>query len=155
VAAPSVLVAAMGPRMLDLAGSRTDGAVLWLSGPRTIDEHLRPALTAAAERAGRPQPRIVASVPVCVTDDEDRVRTLIDVLLAGYNDLPSYRGVMDREGVAGPAGVSVVGDETAVREGIRRFADAGTTDFAPIELGTDDEETSATRALLRDLSASA
>jgi 5,10-methylenetetrahydromethanopterin reductase len=155
VAAPSVLVAAMGPRMLDLAGSRTDGVVLWLSGPRTIEEYLRPALTAAAERAGRSGPRIVASVPVCVTDDADRVRGLIDVLLAGYNDLPSYRGVMDREGVDGPAGVSVVGDEAAVREGVRRFDDAGTTDFAPVELGTNDEETQATRALLRDLCASA
>ena len=153
VAPPSVMVAAMGPRMLDLAGGRTDGAVLWLSGPRTIDEYLRPALTAAAQAAGRPAPRIVASVPVCVTDEPDRVRDLTDVLLAGYNDLPSYRGVMDREGVSGPGGVSIFGDEAAVRDGIRRFADAGTTDFTPVELVTNDAETEATRALLKDLAA--
>jgi F420-dependent oxidoreductase-like protein len=153
VAAPSVMLAAMGPRMIDLAGSRTDGVVLWLSGPRTIDEYLRPALTAAAEAAGRPAPRVVASVPVCVTDDPDRVRQLVDVLLAGYNDLPSYRGVMDREGVDGPGGVSIIGDEATVRAGIKRFADAGTTDFAPVELVTDDAETEATRALLKDLAA--
>jgi F420-dependent oxidoreductase-like protein len=151
VEAPSVLLAAMGPRMLELAATRTDGAVLWLSGPRTIDEHLRPTLVAAAERAGRPAPRIVASVPVSVTDQPERVRDLIAALLAGYNDLPSYRGVMDREGVDGPAGVSIVGDEATVRAGIQRFADAGTTDFAPVELVTNDDETQRTRALLREL----
>jgi 5,10-methylenetetrahydromethanopterin reductase len=151
--APSVLLAAMGPRMLDLAGSRTDGTVLWLSGPRSIDDHLRPALTAAAERAGRRAPRVVASVPVCVTDDPDPVRDLIATLLAGYNDLPSYRGVMDSEGVDGPAGVSILGDEAAVRAGIARFAAAGTTDFAPVELGTNDDETARTRALLKELAA--
>src|SRR5690606_17374921 len=72
VAPPSVLLAAMGPRMLELAGTRADGTILWLSGPRTIDEHIRPALEQAAERAGRPAPRIVASVPICVTDEPDR-----------------------------------------------------------------------------------
>jgi 5,10-methylenetetrahydromethanopterin reductase len=153
VPAPSVLVAAMGPRMLDLAGSRTDGVVLWLSGPRTIDEYLRPALAKAAERAGRPDPRIVASVPICVTDEPDRVRELTDVLLAGYNDLPSYKGVMDREGVSGPGGVSIFGDEATVRAGIQRFADAGTTDFTPVELVTNDDETRRTRDLLKELAA--
>ena len=151
--APSVLLAAMGPRMLDLAGSRTDGVVLWLSGPRTIDSYLRPALAAAAAEAGRPDPRVVASVPLCVTDEPDRVRELISVLLAGYDDLPSYKGVMDREGVDGPAGVSIVGDEDEVRAGIRRFADAGTTDFAPVELTTNPNETTRTRALLQDIAA--
>ena len=155
IATPSVMLAAMGPRMIDLAGGRTDGVVLWLSGPRTIDGYLRPALTAAADRAGRAAPRIVASVPVCVTGEPDRVRDLVDVLLAGYNDLPSYRGVMDREGVTGPGGVSLIGDEATVRAGIERFADAGTTDFAPVELVTDDAETEATRALLKDLAAAA
>lgn len=155
VGPPSVLLAAMGPRMIDLAGARTDGSVLWLSGPRTIDEYLRPALTAAAERAGRPAPRIVASVPVCVTDAPDPVRELVAGLLAGYNDLPSYRGVMDREGVDGPAGVSLVGDEATVRAGVRRFADAGTTDFTPVEFATDDETGRRTRALLKELAAAA
>jgi F420-dependent oxidoreductase-like protein len=151
VPAPSVLVAAMGPRMLALAGGRTDGAVLWLSGPRTIDEHLRPALAAAAEEAGRPEPRIMASVPLCVTEEPDRVRDLSAALLAGYNDLPSYRGVMDREGVDGPAGVSVVGDEDEVRKAVRRFADAGATDFAPVEVATNPDEAARVRALLVEL----
>jgi F420-dependent oxidoreductase-like protein len=151
VEAPSVMLAAMGPRMLRIAGARTDGTILWLSGPKTIDELLRPALEAAAEEAGRPRPRIMASVPVCVTDQPEQILELISAVLAGYNDLPSYKAVMDREGVDGPAGVSIVGDEATVRAGIQRFADAGTTDFAPVELVTTPQETEATRALLKSL----
>ena len=119
------MLAAMGPRMLEMAGAQTDGDILWLSGPRTIETLIAPALHEAAEAHGRAAPRIVASVPVCVTDDADGVRELIAGFLVGYNDLPSYRGVMDLEGVDGPAGVSLVGDEATVRAGLQRFADAG------------------------------
>jgi F420-dependent oxidoreductase-like protein len=150
---PSVMLAAMGPRMLSLAGSRTDGLILWLSGPKSIESTLKPAVDAAAAEAGRPAPRIVASVPVCVTNRADDVRNLIATFLAGYNELPSYRGVMDIEGVDGPAGVSVIGTEAEVRAGIAAFEDAGTTDFAPVEVTTDDSEQRATRALLKELAA--
>jgi 5,10-methylenetetrahydromethanopterin reductase len=88
-----------------------------------------------------------------VTDEPDRVRDLIATMLVGYNDLPSYRGVMDREGVDGPAGVSLVGDEATVRAGVEAFADAGTTDFVPVELVTNEGETKRTRTLLRELAA--
>ncbi len=151
VAAPSVLLAAMGPRMLDLAGGRADGSVLWLSGPRVIEAEIAPALAAAADQADRPSPRIVASVPVAVTDDAAGVRAVVDGVLAGYNDLPSYRRVMDLEGVDGPAGVAVVGDEDTVRTGIERFAAAGATDFAALEVALSDEDAARTRALLRSL----
>ena len=150
---PTVMLAAMGPRMLALAGARTDGLILWLSGPRAIESTLEPAVAAAAAAAGRPAPRIMASVPVCVTSKSDEIRGLIATLLAGYNELPSYRGVMDIEGVEGPAGVSVIGTEDQVREGIAAFADAGATDFAAVEFTTDDTEKQATRALLRELAA--
>jgi 5,10-methylenetetrahydromethanopterin reductase len=151
VAAPGVMLAAMGPRMLALAGARSDGTILWLSGPRTVEEQIRPALEAAAADAGRPTPRVVASVPVCVTSDPDRVRGIVAQILAGYNDLPSYRQVMDREGAAGPADVSLIGDEATVRAGLQRFADAGTTDFSALELITADDEAPRTRELLRSL----
>ena len=71
---PTVMLAAMGPRMLRLAGARTAGSILWLSGPKAIAEQIKPALDAAAAEAGRPAPRIVASVPVCVTSKPDDVR---------------------------------------------------------------------------------
>jgi 5,10-methylenetetrahydromethanopterin reductase len=153
VRAPSVMLAAMGPRMLELAGSRTDGSVLWLSGPATIASRIRPALEAAASAAGRPAPRIVASVPVCVTSEPDEVRSLIAQILVGYNDLPSYRGVMDAEGAGGPEDVSIVGDEDEVRAGLARFADAGTTDFAALEFVTNEEQIQRTRSLLKSVAA--
>jgi F420-dependent oxidoreductase-like protein len=153
--APTVMLAAMGPRMLRLAGERTAGSILWLSGPKTIDTKIRPALEEAASAAGRPAPRIVASVPVCVTKNADAVRGLIAAGLDGYNDLPSYRGVMDAEGAAGPADVSLIGTEDEVRAGLAAFASAGATDFAAVEIGLDPDEATATRALLVDVAASA
>ena len=146
--APTVMLAAMGPRMLMLAGERTAGTILWLSGPRAIARTIKPRLDAAAESAGRTRPRIVASVPVCVTNAPDQVRDVIGGLLAGYNDLPSYRGVMDAEGAGGPADVSIVGNEDEVRAGLAAFADAGATDFAAVEFATNPHEQAATRALL-------
>lgn len=149
VPAPSVMLAAMGPRMLELAGGRTDGTILWLSGPRTIADRLKPALDAAAERAGRAEPRIVASMPVCVTDRADEVRGLVDAFLANYNTLPSYRAVMDFEGVETVSGVSIIGTEDEVREQLAAYAAAGTTDLAATEFTLTDEEAERTRALLR------
>ena len=150
---PTVMLAAMGPRMLKLAGARTAGSILWLSGPKAIEEQIKPALDAAAAEAGRPAPRIVASVPVCVTSDAESVKGFIGAALAGYNDLPSYRGVMDTEGAGGPADVSLIGTEDEVLAGMRVFAGAGATDFAPVELGLDPASAAATRALLKGVAA--
>src|SRR5688500_8000879 len=125
----------MGPRMLRRAGGHTDGPIRCLSRPEAVAQQRPPAPEAAADRAGRAAPRIVASVPVCVTANGDGVRALINGLLAGYNDLPSYRGVMDTEGAGGPGDVAVVGTADEVREGLAAFASAGATDFAAVELG--------------------
>ena len=153
VATPSVVLAAMGPRMLALAGGRADGTILWLSGPKVIESDIAPPLRAAAEAAGRPAPRIVASVPVSVTDDPEGMRALVDGVLANYNDLPSYQRVMELEGAGGPGAVAVVGDEDTVRAGIEAFAAAGATDFAALEIAMTEDDAARTRALLRDLAA--
>jgi alkanesulfonate monooxygenase SsuD/methylene tetrahydromethanopterin reductase-like flavin-dependent oxidoreductase (luciferase family) len=150
---PTVMLAAMGPRMLRLAGSRCAGTILWLSGPRAIAEQIKPALDAAAAEAGRPTPRIVASVPVCVTADPDGMKGLVAAALANYNDLPSYRGVMDTEGASGPADVSLIGDADTVRAGIQAFADAGCTDFTPVEITLDATAAAATREVLVEAAA--
>jgi 5,10-methylenetetrahydromethanopterin reductase len=150
---PTVMLAAMGPRMLQLAGARTAGSILWLSGPDAIADQIKPALDAAASEAGRPTPRIMASVPVCVTKDADSVKGFVAAALAGYNDLPSYRGVMDASGAGGPADVSLIGTEDEVLAGIRAFADAGATDFAPVELTLSPDDATATRELLKGLAA--
>lgn len=150
---PQVMVAAMGPRMLEMTGARTDGNILWLSGPRTVAERIRPAMEKAAEAAGRPAPRIVASVPVCVTDRVDEVKGLVEAFLSSYNELPSYRSVMDFEGAASVSDVSVIGNEDEVRTHLARFADAGSTDFAAVEFTLAEDEAVRTRALLKDLAA--
>ena len=150
---PTVMLAAMGPRMLRLAGSRTSGSILWLSGPTAIAEQIKPALDAAAAEAGRPAPRIVASVPLCVTQDAASVKGFVEAALAGYNDLPSYRGVMDTEGAGGPADVSLIGTEDEVLAGMRAFAEAGATDFAPVELTLNPDDAAATRELLKGVAA--
>jgi F420-dependent oxidoreductase-like protein len=146
--APSVMLAALGPQMLDLAGKRTDGTILWLVGPKTIRDHIAPRLNEAAAAADRPAPRIVCSLPVCVTEDEAAARSLIGQLLAGYNDLPSYRAMLDREGADGPADVSVVGNEATVNAALDELADIGTTDFAALPLTLDPELVARTWALL-------
>ncbi|MEO6317755.1 MAG: TIGR03564 family F420-dependent LLM class oxidoreductase [Acidimicrobiales bacterium] len=153
VDAPTVMLAAMGPRMLQMAGARTAGSILWLSGPKAIETQIKPALDAAAADAGGPVPRIVASVPVCVTSQPDDVRSIVAAALAGYNDLPSYRGVMDAEGAGGPADVSLIGSAEEVRAGLAAFADAGATDFAAVELIIDPADAAPTRALLQEAAA--
>jgi 5,10-methylenetetrahydromethanopterin reductase len=153
VEAPTVMLAAMGPRMLRLAGERTAGTILWLSGPKAIAEQIKPPLDAAAAAAGRPAPRVVASVPVCVTSQPDDVKGMVAALLANYNDLPSYRGVMDAEGAGGPADVSLIGSADEVRAGLAAFADAGTTDFSALEFIVAPADAAPTRALLQEVAA--
>ncbi len=126
---PTVLVAALGPQMLRLAGRHADGTALWMGGARYLANDAVPTITAAAAEAGRPAPRIVAGLPVCVTDNADAVRAEADRAFAAYGRLPSYRAVLDKEGAATPADVSLIGDEAAVLAGLRRLAEAGATDL--------------------------
>jgi len=145
-----VLLAALGPQMLRLAGERTDGTVLWMTGPATVRDHIVPTITAAARDAGRPSPRVVCSLPVCVTDDPDGARERATQVFAIYGDLPSYRAMLDREGAAGPAEVAVVGDEDTVAAQVGALAEAGVTDFVAVEY-TGGPDGARTRAFLRTL----
>jgi F420-dependent oxidoreductase-like protein len=149
--APAVVLAALGPRMLHIAGSRTDGTVTSWVGPRTLGEHIVPRLTDAAREAGRPAPRVIAGLPVVVTHDPDTVRARIDEEFAAAGQMPAYRAVLDREGVAGPGDVSIVGDEAHVAGELRRLADVGVTEFVGSPLGdaADRERTTAVLAALR------
>ena len=146
-----VQVAALGPQMLKLAGARTAGTITWMTGPRTIAEHTVPTLHAAAEEAGNPEPFVTSGVPVCVTDDVAGTRDRAAQVYAVYGQLPSYRAMLDREGLEGPADLAVIGDEEAVARRIQDFADAGVTDLAASEFGSGDDERTRTRALLRGL----
>jgi len=124
-----LLVAALGPAMLGIAGRLADGTITWMTGPRTLADHVVPKLTAAAREAGRPAPRVVAGLPVALTRDGDRAREVLGQAFAIYGTLPSYRAMLDREGAQGPADVALVGDEAALRGELERLRDAGVTDL--------------------------
>jgi F420-dependent oxidoreductase-like protein len=124
-----ILLAALGPKMLELAGTVGDGTLTWMTGPETLKSYVVPTITAAAEAAGRPAPRIGAGLPVYVTDDPDAGRARAAEVFSIYGTLPSYRAMLDRENAAGPESIAIVGDEEAVRGQIEGLAEAGVTDF--------------------------
>ena len=142
-----VLLAALAPRMLQLAGGMADGTITWMTGVRTVADHIVPTITAAAEQARKAPPRVVVGLPVCVTDDVEAARRRAARGFALYGQLPSYRAMLDREGAAGPADVVVAGDEDTVRAELAAFAAAGATDFLASEFGPSEEKVR-TRALL-------
>ncbi len=145
-----VLLAAMAPQMLRLAGQRTDGTVLWMTGPATVRDYIVPAITEAAQAAGRPSPRVVCILPVSVTGDTDGARDVANRVLSIYGQLPSYRAMLDREGAEGPGDVLVTGDEDSVTAQIAALAQAGVTDFVALDY-TRGEDQQRTRALLKSL----
>ena len=145
-----ILVAALGTKMLELAGTVADGTVTWMTGPATIESHIVPTITVAAERAGRPAPRVGVGLPVCVTDDEAAARERAASLFEIYGTLPSYRAMLDREGAGGPSDVALVGDEAAVSAEIERLGAIGATDLVANVFGSSGER-DRTRALLRSL----
>lgn len=140
--APPVMVAALGPRMLRLAGELADGAMTWMAGLRTLEGHVVPTLGRAAQDAGRPDPRVLASVPTMLTGsadaDLDAGRDRADLEFGAYGRLPAYRAVLAREGVTRVADVALVGDERALAAGIARLHDAGVTDLQVTPFGDAD-----------------
>jgi 5,10-methylenetetrahydromethanopterin reductase len=149
---PPVLIAALGPVMLRVAGELADGTTTWLAGLRTIAEHITPAITAAS--GSRPAPQIVAALPVCVTSDPSDARDRAAAALAFYANIPNYRAVLDREGATSAAEVAIIGDEQEVEHAIKRLADAGVTHFvANPSSFTTAEERARTIGFLGSLSA--
>lgn len=134
-----LLVAAMGPQALRVSGELADGILPYLAGPRALAEHIVPTVTAAARRAGRPAPRIVAIVHGVVTDDVDAVRARAAEQLAFYEQFPSYARAIELSGARRAADVAVIGDERTVAAEVRRYRDAGATEvvFAGTEIAGD------------------
>jgi F420-dependent oxidoreductase-like protein len=153
VEAPPVLVAALGTAMLNLAGRVADGTLTWMTGTKTIADHTSPTIRAAAKAAGRPEPRVGVSLPVCVTNDIEGAKERANQDFAIYPNLPSYKAMLDKEGAASPADVAFIGDEDAVRASIQRLADAGATDYVASVVGTK-EERSRTFELISEIARS-
>ena len=150
---PSIMLAALGDQMLRIAGRRTDGTILWCVGPKTLERQIVPVISGAASDAGRGAPRVVCSLPVWVTDRPDEARDLVARSLSLYGQLPSYRAMLDIEGVDGPADISLIGSEDRVADGLAAVARAGATDFSAVIQGFDDDERQRARRLLSGFTA--
>lgn len=150
---PPVLLAAMAPVMLRLAGEIADGTLLWMTGPKTVADHVAPRINKAAADAGRAAPQIVAALPIAVTNDVDAAKQQAASAFEIYGGLPSYRAMLDAEGAKGPADVAIMGDETAVTAGVQRMADAGVTEFNASCFG-DADTIRRTTSLLQEIGSS-
>jgi F420-dependent oxidoreductase-like protein len=137
---PSVVLAALGERMLILAGEQTDGTALWMVGARTLAAHVTPIITSAARSAGRKTPRIIVGLPICVTDDPAAARARAAKNFALYGQLPSYRAMLDREGAEGPADVALIGPESEIERQLVEIEQAGGTEFNASVFGSADEQ---------------
>jgi 5,10-methylenetetrahydromethanopterin reductase len=148
---PQVYVAALGPQMLRVAGRRTSGTITWMTGPKTLREHIGPALRAAAADAGRQEGSVAvaAALPVSVTDDVEAARSHAAQQFAMYGHLPSYRAMLDREGYAGPEDAALIGDESTVRQHLDELRNAGVDEFVCIPFDPSPEAAQRTRACLR------
>ena len=124
-----VYVAAMGPKALRVTGELADGTLPYLAGPRTIAEFIVPTIAKAGADAGRGEPRVIAAVPVLVTDDVDAGRAAAADTLGFYTTIQSYQRVIAREGVESVADLAAVGDAHVVRTHLERYRDAGATDL--------------------------
>lgn len=149
-----VLLAALGPRMLRLAGERGDGTILWMADERAIESHIAPKLNAAAEGAGRPTPRIVAGIPVCVCDD-DQIDTAVartNRILAEAEVSPNYQTLLDRGDAKEVGDLLAAGSEASVRKRFQSFADAGVTDLSVriVPIGDTRDELLASRDRTRE-----
>ncbi len=137
--APPVLVAALGPQRLKLVGRVADGTVTWMTGPETIRNHISPVINAAAEEAGRPVPQVIAAVPVCITDDTEGAVEHAKRDFGFYGDLPSYRAMLEREGLENSWDIALSGSFEHVAEGLQSYAEAGGTQVVAAVYGADED----------------
>jgi F420-dependent oxidoreductase-like protein len=149
-----LLLSALGPRLLRVAGEVADGTVLWMAPVRAVGEHIAPRIVAAAAAAGRPAPRIVAGLPVAVHDDVQEARSAQAAYAADYSDMPNYVRVLDLGGAKSPGDAALVGDEASVTKQLQSLLDAGATDIWAFvyPVGPDKRASlNRTRTLLKEL----
>ena len=148
---PPVLIGALAPHMLRLAGRLADGTITGATGPRTLADHIVPSINKAAADAGRPAPRIVAAVVACITDDPDAARRRIADTSKPYTTFPAFKAMLEREGVSSQVDIGLIGDEATARAKAQQFIDAGATELAIRESTGTSEEAERTRAFLKSL----
>jgi 5,10-methylenetetrahydromethanopterin reductase len=138
-AAPSVLIAALAPRMLGVAGELADGTVTFMTGIATTTKAIVPGIIAAAATANRPAPRVIIGMPVMCTDDVEAGRAFANQEFALYGKLPAYQAMMASEGASSPADVLVIGNEEHLATQVARAFAGGITDFQATPFGTPED----------------
>jgi 5,10-methylenetetrahydromethanopterin reductase len=133
-----VVLAALGPKMLDFAGRESQGTVTWMAGHKALSEHVVPRITTAAKDAGRPAPRVIAGVPLAITDDTAGALEIAAKVFAVYRDLPAYRAMLDRGGLGEPPEVALIGSTATVSDSLKRLEDIGVTDLCAFVFNADD-----------------
>jgi len=155
VAPMPVLVAALGPVMLTLAGERTDGTILWMADERAVADHVVPRITKAADNVGRPAPRIIAGVPVCLCapSEVDTARERANRILGEAEISPNYQRLLGYGDAEDIGDLCVAGDEEALLAGFRRYADAGVTDLSMrlLPIGNNRDELIASKRRTREV----
>lgn len=134
-----VLLSALSPRMLRLAGQFADGVVLWMASPMAIETRIGPVLRAAAAAHGRPSPRVIAGLPIAVHDDAVEARNAVAAMSSAYAGMTNYQRIIEAGGGTTAADVAIVGDETAVLAQLQDLIAAGATDVwaQPVAVGAD------------------
>jgi F420-dependent oxidoreductase-like protein len=127
-----IVISALAPVMLRIAGERTDGTVLWMADERAIAEHVVPRITKAASEAGRPAPRVIAGVPVtlCAANEVDAVKARARDVLGHADFSPNYERLLEHGDAKEIDDIMAIGDESAIVSRLQRFRDAGVTDLA-------------------------
>jgi 5,10-methylenetetrahydromethanopterin reductase len=127
-----VLVAALGPVMLQIAGEHADGTSLWMADEKAIGEHIAPKINKAAAEAGKPAPRIVAGIPVtlCANSEIDEAKDRANRILAEAETSPNYQKLLDRGDARTVGDLCAAGDEESILKRFQAFADAGVTDLS-------------------------
>lgn len=143
-----ILLAALGDRMLEIAGRETAGTILWMVGPRTIEHHIAPKLRAAARAAGRPDPRIVAGMHIVLTSDARAARERVGKMISLYGKMPSYGAMLEKEAAGDLADLALIGDEKTLDAGLDRLRDLGVSDFEASIVSTDEGAEERTLAYL-------
>src|SRR4051794_295339 len=143
-----LLIAALGPKMLELTGRLADGTVTYWADEQAIREHVVPRITSSAAAAGRPAPRVVVGLPVAVVTDVEAARERAARLFAAYEAIPTYQRILNRGAAKQPVDVAIIGTEAQVRERLRRFEDAGGTDLCASVLGLDNDRDASRQATL-------
>ena len=130
-AVPPLILAALGPRMLELAGAAADGVAVWLGGVKFLEQFALAHIDEGASAAGRERPRMIVGLPVSVTRDPS-ARDAAEKFLGPSAKLPAYRRVLEREGHASAGSAALIGDESFLRERLQELAAIGVTDFNAI-----------------------